>query len=64
MDGKTSASDVTHSLALLGGGAKKDGGEGMLGGMLNVFVAGILFCMSSWIEREDHAMEIAIKIKI
>jgi len=33
---KPSASQITHGLAQLGGGAKKDGGDGMLGGMKNI----------------------------
>jgi len=33
---KPSASQITHGLAQLGGGAKKDGGDGMMGGMKNI----------------------------
>jgi len=38
---KPNASQITHGLAQLGGGAKKDGGSGMMGGMQNILKTGI-----------------------
>ena len=37
---KPNASDITHILAKLGGGSKKEGGDGMMGGMANIFQKG------------------------
>ena len=37
---KPNAANITHALSQLGGGAKKDGGGGMLGGIQNIFAAG------------------------
>ncbi|WP_352397238.1 hypothetical protein [[Clostridium] aminophilum] len=36
------ASDITHILAKLGGGSKKTGGEGMIGGLKMIFKTGVL----------------------
>lgn len=41
MPKKPNASNITHGLAQLGGGSKKDGGSGMMGGMQNIFKKGI-----------------------
>ncbi len=38
---KPNAADITKALALLGGGAKKDGGGGMLQGVQNLFQSGV-----------------------
>ena len=38
---KPNAANITHGLAQLGGGSKKDGGGGMLKGMENIFKVGI-----------------------
>ena len=35
-----SASQLTHGLAQLGGGSKAEGGDGMMGGMQNIFQKG------------------------
>ncbi len=41
MSKKPSAANITHGLAQLGGGSKAEGGDGMLGGIVNIFKAGI-----------------------
>ena len=38
---KPNASQITHGLAQLGGGSKKDGGSGMMGGMQNILLTGV-----------------------
>lgn len=38
---KPNAANITHGLAQIGGGAKKDGGGGMLAGVQNIFEAGV-----------------------
>ncbi len=43
MGKKTNAANITHALAQLGGGAKKDGGDGMMKGLENVFKTGVEF---------------------
>ena len=41
MGKKPNAANITRGLAQLGGGSKKEGGEGMLGGVKNVFQKGL-----------------------
>ena len=41
MGDKTNAAKITRALALLGGGSKKDGGDGMMKGLENVFKTGV-----------------------
>lgn len=38
---KPNAANITHGLAQLGGGSKKDGGGGMMKGVENIFAAGV-----------------------
>lgn len=38
---KPSAANITHGLAQLGGGSKKDGGGGMMKGVENIFRVGV-----------------------
>lgn len=38
---KPSAANITHGLAQLGGGSKKDGGGGMMKGVENIFKVGV-----------------------
>lgn len=38
---KPNAAKITHGLAQIGGGAKKDGRGGMLAGVQNIFAAGV-----------------------
>lgn len=38
---KPNAANITHGLAQLGGGAKKDGGGGMMKGVESIFNAGV-----------------------
>lgn len=47
---KPNASQITHGLAQLGGGSKKDGGSGMMGGMENIFKKGLEL-------RDENALE-------
>lgn len=37
---KANAADITQILSLLGGGSKKNGGDGMAGGMGNLYLRG------------------------
>lgn len=41
MEKKPNAANITHGLAQLGGGSKKDGGGGMMKGVENIFKVGI-----------------------
>lgn len=41
MTKKPNASNLTHGLAELGGGAKSKGGGGMMAGMQNIFQTGV-----------------------
>ena len=41
MGKKPNAANITHGLAQFGGGSKKEGGDGMLGGVQNVFKKGL-----------------------
>ncbi len=41
MGGKLNAANITHGLAQLGGGSKKDGGGGMMKGVENIFKVGV-----------------------
>ena len=52
------AADITRALALLGGGAKKDGGDGMLGGIKNIFEKGILIGRNSHLQEQEQKNEI------
>lgn len=59
MGKKPNAADIARALALLGGGAKKDGGDGMLGGIENVFKIGIL--LGEDIIRDEKEQQIYSK---
>ena len=41
MEKKPNAANITHGLAQLGGGSKRDGGGGMMKGVENIFKAGV-----------------------
>lgn len=41
MGKKPNAANITHGLAQLGGGSKKDGGGGMMKGVENIFKVGV-----------------------
>jgi hypothetical protein len=41
MKKRANATNITHGLAQLGGGSKKEGGEGMIGGLNSIFKAGV-----------------------
>lgn len=41
MERKPNAANIAHGLAQLGGGAKKDGGGGMMKGIENIFATGV-----------------------
>lgn len=43
MGKKPNAANITHGLAQLGGGSKKDGGGGMMQGVENIFKAGVKY---------------------
>lgn len=41
MGKRPSAANITHALAQLGGGSKKEGGDGMMKGLENIFKTGV-----------------------
>ena len=41
MGKKPNAANITHALAQLGGGSKKEGGDGMMKGLENIFATGV-----------------------
>lgn len=41
MGKKPNAANITHGLAQLGGGSKKEGGGGMMEGVENIFKVGV-----------------------
>lgn len=41
MGKKPNAANITHALAQLGGGSKKEGGDGMMKGIENIFKTGV-----------------------
>ena len=53
MGKKPNASNITHGLAQLGGGSKKEGGEGMMGGMQNIFATGVQYGNKLGLEGKD-----------
>ena len=56
------AANITHGLAQLGGGAKKDGGGGMIKGIENVFKAGIDYGVQQAIGSNQSPDEIEAPI--
>lgn len=57
---KPNAANITHGLAQLGGGSKKNGGEGMMGGMQNIFKKGVEYGMQQALSGKtaDQILEI------
>lgn len=55
---KPNAADITHALAKLGGGAKKDGGGGMMAGMENILKKGIEYGMQQELPNNQSPKEI------
>ena len=43
MGKKPNAANITHALAQLGGGSKKEGGDGMMKGLENIFKEGVRY---------------------
>ena len=43
MGKKPNAANITHALAQLGGGSKKEGGDGMMKGLENIFKEGVKY---------------------
>ena len=56
---KPNAANITHGLAQLGGGSKKEGGGGMLQGVKNVFEVGVQIGTQLTLENQN-AEEIEI----
>lgn len=52
MGKKPNAANITHALAQLGGGSKKEGGDGMMKGIEKVFKTGV-----------EYGAQIALKNK-
>ncbi|SFP71444.1 hypothetical protein SAMN04487928_106130 [Butyrivibrio proteoclasticus] len=50
---RPNAANITHGLAQLGGGSKKDGGSGMMGGMQFIFKTGIQLGNQLGLEGKD-----------
>lgn len=55
---KPNATNITHGLAQLGGGSKKDGGGGMMKGIENIFKAGIDYAAQQAIGSGQSSKEI------
>ena len=58
MGNKPNAAQVTHALAQLGGGAKKDGGGGMMEGIKNVYNTGFSQGVQHTIDNNRSPKEI------
>jgi len=55
---KPNAANITHGLAQLGGGSKKEGGGGMMKGVENVFRAGVDYGVQQVLSNDQPAKEI------
>lgn len=49
---------ITHGLAQLGGGSKRDGGSGMMGGMQMIFKTGVKVGNQLGLEGKDVISEL------
>ena len=52
MGKKPNAANITHALAQLGGGSKKEGGDGMMKGIENVFKTGVEYGVQIGLENK------------
>lgn len=52
MGKKPNAANITHALAQLGGGSKKEGGDGMMKGIENVFKTGVEYGAQMVLEQQ------------
>ncbi len=50
---RPSAANITHGLAQLGGGSKREGGSGMMGGMQMIFKTGLQIGNQFGLEGKD-----------
>ena len=50
---KPNATNITHGLAQLGGGSKREGGSGMMGGIQNIFQTGVRIGNQLGLEGQD-----------
>jgi len=53
---KPNAANITHGLAQLGGGSKKNGGGGMIAGMEFIFNAGLNADYSNTLNHEQQIL--------
>ncbi|MCR5195926.1 MAG: hypothetical protein K6D38_06375 [Pseudobutyrivibrio sp.] len=53
MSKKPNAANLTHGLAQLGGGSKREGGSGMMGGMQMIFKTGVQIGNQLGLEGKD-----------
>lgn len=53
MSKKANAANLTHGLAQLGGGSKREGGSGMMGGMQMIFKTGVQIGNQLGLEGKD-----------
>lgn len=53
MSKKPNAANLTHGLAQLGGGSKREGGSGMMGGMQMIFKTGVTIGNQLGLEGKD-----------
>ena len=58
MEKKPNAANITHGLAQLGGGSKKDGGGGMMKGIENVFKVGVEYGAQLALDNQKESSNI------
>lgn len=58
MEKKPNAANITHGLAQLGGGSKKEGGGSMMKGMENIFKVGIEYGAKLALEGQQSPQSI------
>lgn len=64
MGKKPNAANITHALAQLGGGSKKEGGDGMMKGLENIFKTGVELGARKALEGSQQAAKEIEDVKI
>ncbi len=60
MEKKPNAANITHGLAQLGGGSKKDGGGGMMKGVENIFKVGVEYGAQLVLDNQQSTSNIDV----